>query len=639
MLRRAAIFMGLIALAVPAKAYVTSAILEYSCDDQAAFFLNGNPIIKRTNFAPFDYSVLSTSDGTLPMEYFNNFGDNLLAVENFDTEGGNMSISYRFTVHTNDGDPIVIWGDPEQAKMLYLSKAQRNPEGWNQIGFDDSKWVPARLATATKFEYYGFPTLFDASLGGLFDDPAVPRLAHNFNMACNAGDHNLYRSHFRFPNKQAKVQAVIQPANASVGQQVAVRLLPGPDSAEFSQFNILGWIPQGLQLVSSAPGAKFDPKLSRISWSFNRKDLQVGFARMNLAQVISAGGWRAPEKALGPFKPGKGRRKLNTPDAIWNDGASFSSNKPGWFKVSPHGVDLSRGRPTILGVIFHSQLRVGGIDTSRSLDVDAVRLNYSFDGGSTLQLKNGVNVARMSSNQYWFDGYYDATEDRKWTWEDLSNLAIQVMAVARGTADNNLLAGLEVTVKYYTPTSAVAWFYAKVTEPKCKTLEIKTGAFRTGSPLLTSDPVELVVNSSACAPTPVPTPTFTPIPIAIMVVPTATPVPPAGKDMSSVQPFKLANVKVNPDPVNFAGTFIEFSSILDGEVTLNVFNATTGKAVRVMKGNVIRPGNNQIFYNALDNNNKVLTPGQYTFELVAEKGGKRESKQGNFEFIKARRKK
>ena len=56
-------------------------------------------------------------------------------------------------------------------------------------------------------------------------------------------------------------------------------------------------------------------------------------------------------------------------------------------------------------------------------------------------------------------------------------------------------------------------------------------------------------------------------------------------------------------------------------------------------GGSFRPGNNQLFYNALDSNDKVLTPGRYTFELVAEKNGHRESSQGAFEFVKGRKKK
>lgn len=633
---RALACLAMLSLAQPAQAYVTSAVLEYSVDDQAAFFLNGSPILKRSNFAPFDFSVLSTSDGTLPMELFNTTGENVLAVENFDTEGDHMSISYRFTVHTSDGDPIVIWSDPEQAKMLNLKKEQRNPEGWTQVGFDDSAWTPAKLGTEIKYTHFSFPQLPDESLGGLFGDPFVPRLAHNFNMKCNTGDHNLYRSRFRFPDKPGKVQAIFAPAQASKGQKVAVRLVPGPDSAEFSQFNVLAWLPAGLEPTSTAPGAKYDAKLRRLSWSYNRQDLKVGYAKMNLAKVVSASGWKSPEKALGPFKSGKGRRKLNTPDSVWNDGAGFSANRPAWFKTSPHGVDLKSWRPQILGVLIRSQMKLGGKDTATSLGADAVRLNYSVDGTQRGALEKDALVSRMSSPDYWFDGWYDASEDRKWSWEDLDRLQVKIEATARGTQDLNLLSALEVTVKYYTPSSASPWFYAQVTEPRCTTLKVSTGTFRAGNPLLASDPVDLPVNQALCPPKPAPTATHTPIPKQQMVAPTPEPKGP-GLALQGENRFGLGCLEVNPSPVNFAGAFIQFCVTKDVDITLNVYSGSTGKLVRQLKGGAFRPGNNQLFYNALDDNGKPLAQGKYIFELFAEKDGFKEMRNGSFDFVKKRK--
>jgi hypothetical protein len=139
----------------------------------------------------------------------------------------------------------------------------------------------------------------------------------------------------------------------------------------------------------------------------------------------------------------------------------------------------------------------------------------------------------------------------------------------------------------------------------------------------------------------VPTPTETPIPKIAMVAPTPQPTRPIsnGRELVSDLRFGLGNLRVNPDPVNFAGTFIEFSVNKDVDITLNVYSATTGKLARQMKGGAFRPGNNQLFFNALDDNGKVLAPGQYTYELVAEKDGHKEVRNGGFEFIKARRKK
>ena len=628
-------------LSIRAQAYVTSALLEYTVDDQASFFLNGSPILERSNFCPFNFDALSTADGTLPMELFDSYGENELAVEDFDLEGYHMSISYRLTVHTSDGDPIVIWSDPGQAKTLHLSKEQKDPAGWTALHFDDSAWQPAVLATEIKGPFDAFAQLHDPAFGGLLGlDAYAPRLSHNFNMKCNTQDHNLFRSKFRFPDKPARVTALVNPPQGVAGQKIAVRLVPGPDSVEFSQFNLLSWVPQGMEVTSASPGSKWDPKLRRLSWSFRKSDLQVGYAKMPLQSILSASGWSSPAKALGPFKPGKGRRKLNTPDAVWNDGAVFTANRPGWFKLGPHGVDLSKVRPIILGVIFRSQMKLGGKDNANVAEADAVMFNYSVDGTQNGALKDDVEVSRMTANDYWFDGYYDASEDRHWTWEDLQRLAVKVEARARGTQDKNLLSSVVATVKYYLPVNASPYFFAQVTEPRCATLKLNTGVYRTGSPLLSSDPVDLKVNAALCPATPVPTPTFTPIPIQLVVAPTPEPPKQAtdpGKTMVGENRFELGCLSASPEPFNYAGTFVSFCVKKDVNVTLTVYSASTGKVERRMKAGSFRPGDNQVFYNAQDENGKILSPGSYIFELLAEKDGHREVRNGTFEFVKKKR--
>ena len=628
--------LSLALLATQAKAYVTSAVLEYTCDDLAAFYLNGSPILERSDFAPFNFEVLSTSDGTLPMELFNPYGDNVLAVENLDTEGYRMSISYRFTVHQSDGDPIVIWSDPEQAKTLHLAKAEHDPAGWNQVSFDDSAWKPASAATELVGPFDVLGGLKDPAFGGLLSKAYVPRLAHNFNMKCNTGDHNLFRSHFRFPDKQAKVMTLVNPPQAAKGTKVAVRLVPGPDSAEFSQFNVLAWLPAGLDFVSASEGVKYDANLRRLSWSFGKRDLEVKYATLPAQSILSASGWSSPEKVLGPKKPGKGRRKLNTPDALWNDGAGFTGGRPGWFKMAPHGVDLSKWRPIILGVIFHSQIKLGGKDMGSKQEADFVGLNYSVDGSTQGALRDDVEVSRMTANDYWIDGYYDATEDRKWTWEDLSRLAVKLEARARGAQDKNLAASIAVTVKYYLPSKASPYFYATVSEPQCKTLKLNTGVFRAGAPLLSSDPTDLKVNVAMCPATPVPTPIPTPIPKREMVAPTPEPtrVVEAGRDFKSENRFQLGCLNLNPSPFNYAGTFVQFCVKKDVDVTLNVYSATTGKLARQVKAGSFRPGDNQVFFNALDDDGKLLAVGDYTFEIVAEKDGFKEIRNGIFKMAK-----
>lgn len=626
------------ALAVPLRAYVTSAVLEYSVDDKVSFYLNGSTILALSDFAPFNYEVLSTADGTLPMDLFKPNQDNLLAVEDHDVEGGNMSVSYRFTIHFSDGDPLVIWSDPTQSKFIHLHKDQPDPPGWILPGFDDRAWAPAARVTELKFPFFAFPLLPDPAFSGFLGGGGVPRLSHTFNMNCTTADHNLFRSHFRFPNHPAKVVALINPPQAARGQRVAVRLLPGPDTTELNQFNLLAWLPQGLTLAGAAPGYQYAPQLRRLAWSFDRRDLKVGYAHMPAVTVLSAGGWRAPEKALGPPKAGKGRRQLNTPASVWDDGAAFYANRPAWFRLAPPGVDLRQWRPLIQGVIFHSQMRLGGKNTATDTGADAVMFNYSVDGGRNAALANDVDVARMSTSDYWFDGYYDASEDRRWTWEELGQLAVRIMARARGDDDRNLLSSVVATVRYYSPAEASPWFYAVVDEPRCATLKLNTAVFHLGQGALASDSVDLPVNQALCPATPVPTPTSTPIPKREMVAP--TPEPPkaesAGLALHGENRFDLGCLAVDPEPFNYAGTFVSFCVKKDVNVTLNVYSADTGKLARQMEAGAFRAGDNQFFFNAQDDQGKELAPGAYVFELVAEKNGYKEVRNATFHCSSSR---
>jgi len=628
---------ALACLPAPGRAYVTSATLEYACDDLLAIWINGTQILDGSikTFSPFDYAVLSTSDGTLPLEVFNANGDNVLAVENLDLEGGNMYTSYRLTVHQSDGDPIKIWSIPEQAKMLHLRFAQRSPLGWEQPSFDDSAWGRGVEVTATKSVYSAAPILPDKAFAGFAGMHAfVPFESSTFNAGgILTRDHNLFRSHFRFPEHPAQVQALLRPAQAAVGQQVAVRLVPGPDTSELSQFDVLAWLPQGLEPVSLSPGGAWDARLRRAHWSYGRRDMVVRFVKMGLQAAESAPGWKEVGRMLGLEKPGKLKRRQNTPDAVWNDGAVMSPVQAGWFKFAPAGVDLSRGRPQILGVIFHTQMRVGGFNTQNQTESDAVLLNYSVDGGERGALQDDVEVSRASINTYWFDGYYDASEDRHWTWEDIDRLRVKFQCRPRGNPDSNLIASCVVTVKCFNPSKASPWFYAKVTEPGCADLRLNAGLFRAGSALTSSDPVLLPVNRQLCAPTPAPTPTAMAVPKALLRAPTPEPTRDSGKAMASDVRFQLACVAANPEPFNYAGTFVSFCLKADADVTLNVYGSEDGKLVRQIKVGAMRPGDNQFFYNALDDSGALLRPGEYLFELVAEKDGHKETRNATFHMV------
>jgi hypothetical protein len=301
--------------------------------------------------------------------------------------------------------------------------------------------------------------------------------------------------------------------------------------------------------------------------------------------------------------------------------------------MAPHGVDLSVTKPRILGVLFRAQMRLGGKDTENTTDADEIMLNYSTDGSEHQALKHDVLFSHMTSSDNWFNAYYDATEDRKWTWDDISNLAVKVVAKARGTVSTDLMSSLVCTVKYYVPSGASPWFIAEVTDPACDTLTLNTATFRPGSPLLNSDPVDLHVNIAQCEPTPVPTPTDTPVPIEIAVVPTATHTPAPGQPPTVFKIHPTLN-SVDPEPFNYAGCFVNFTIKTDADVALNVYDTDSGKAVREIKAVSFRRGDNQLFFNAQDYEGHMLRPGAYLFELVATRDAFKETASGTFHFVK-----
>jgi hypothetical protein len=614
------------------RAYVTSAVLEYSVDDTVAFHLNGNVLLERSETHPFDYAVLSTSDGSLPLELFNMNGDNVLAAENFDTEGGAMGLSYRLTVHQSSGDPVVVWSDPSQTRFLHLSRAQASPQGWTQPEFNDSAWEQAKSGR-TDNQNVVWASLPDEAFSGLFGGGRVPFMTHKANALSTGGDHNLLRNHFRFPSVPAKVGGIVNPAQAVRGSQLAVRVFPGRDVAEFSSFYLLAWLPKNVELASQSPGGRYDPATRRLVWAFDKRNTQVEYPKIGLGSVLESPGWRNPEKALGLEKSGKGTRQLNTPTVIYEDGAEFS-NGQGWFKMQPPQVDFSKGAPTILGVIFHSQLRVGGQDNNRKREVDEVLFNYSVDGSNRGALKEDAAVGRMTVRDYWFDGYYDASEDRKWSWDDIKNLRVSFKTRVNGGREFDKIASCVAVIKAFRPANVAPYFFAKVLEPNCGELSLNLGIMQPRSPLVTSDPLKVPVNTALCAPTPTPRPAPTPPP---PVLPTPEPTravevaaKESGKVMTGVYRIGLGCLSNRPEEFNYAGTFIYFCIKSEAEITLRVYRAGDGVMVREMKAGSFRSGDNQIFYNARDNAGKSLKPGNYIYELIAASQGESMSRNSSF---------
>jgi hypothetical protein len=615
------------------RAYVTSAFLEFNADDEVAFYLNGSPLAARCEFGPFDYQCISTADGSLPLELFKANEENTLGVENFDTEAGAMFVAYRLTVYHSDGDPVVIWSVPEQSKFLHLAKEEKDPLGWTEPNFDDSKWTQAIGINHTS-QWVDSPRLVDAAFANLLGVGYVPQLVHRYDAMCRGGDHNLFRSKFRFPNNPAKVEIIVNPLKAVYGQTISVRMIPGPDTTEISQFNMLAWLPNNLQLTNFAPGAQYDSALRRISWKTSNRDMHLGYEKLYAEKVIFSGGWGAAEKVLGPPKAGKARHAHNVPGPLYEDGSTITQGSEAWFKMAAPKVDFSQGIPKIQGVIFRSQLKMGARSNNGHLETDRVLFNYSVNGKTKGVLKKDVNVARTNADANWIDGYYPASEDRKWSWDDLKNLMVMFKGVQVGNRDKNMMANVSCIVRYYYPNRVAPWFQAKVLEKACTDIQLKTGVFRFGSNMTSSDPMTIKVNESQCAPSPVPTPTYTPVPIQIAKPqPTSTPVPKGAPPIAS---SGLGCLSVSPDPMDYGGAFISFCLKSGASVSVTIYTES-GKGMRRIAATEFRAADlNQVFFNGLDDNNILLPPGRYLCELRAEKEGHAETRNTYFSMVRKR---
>jgi hypothetical protein len=122
-----------------------------------------------------------------------------------------------------------------------------------------------------------------------------------------------------------------------------------------------------------------------------------------------------------------------------------------------------------------------------------------------------------------------------------------------------------------------------------------------------------------------------------MRAPTPEPTRVVGTKMVGENRFELGCLSANPQPFNFAGTFVSFCMKSGADITLNIYSALDGKLQRQIKAGNFRPGsNNQIFYNALDDNGRQLQPGAYVFELVGEKNGYKETRNATFTFKRDR---
>ncbi len=610
-----------------AGAYVISATLEYSVDDSVNFHLNGRPLLLKSEPHPFDYAVLSTSDGSLPLGWFNMNGENVLAAENLDMEGGVMLMSYRLSVQHSGGDAVVVWSEAENTRFLHLEPGQAAPPRWTLPDFDDKAWGPA-VETRAEGEFVGRASLFDPAFDGLLGQKGrVPMLSHQFSAGSTGGQRNLFRSRFQFPNRMDRPQLLMNPPTARRGDKVALRVLPGRDTADLGDFGLFVLIPQGLKVHSTPSEASYDAAKSMLSWQFRKDMVKAGMLTLTAGAVLKAPFWSRPEKVLGGKKPGKPVLKLNIPDALYQDGARMAPDTQAWFQMAPPPHQDGPQAPRILGVIFHSQILPKGWDGIRRREVDKVLFNYSVDGRMQGALKQPVNIIKASNLHYWVDGYYDASADRAWTWGDLARLKVAIQASPVGKPDPGLMASLWVNVRTWEPVSVAPVFYATVEEAACRELALRAGTWRLGSQPLGSDPLLLKVNPGLCAPLPTPTPAPTLTPPA-RPQPTSTP---SGPALLSEQPG-LGCLDSAPKPFKRGGAFVYFCLKRPAAVRLNVYEASSGRRLRSLDAGEFRAApKHELFFNGLDDAGAPLRPGSYLLEVEAVHAGRREIRQERVE--------
>jgi hypothetical protein len=100
-------------------------------------------------------------------------------------------------------------------------------------------------------------------------------------------------------------------------------------------------------------------------------------------------------------------------------------------------------------------------------------------------------------------------------------------------------------------------------------------------------------------PTPLPTPTDTPIPTVV--------VRPAG--------IEVTGLSSNPEPFKRGGVFVYFNISAPASIQLRVLGPNG--TVRTLDAGDFQAGKNQLFYNGLGDNKRLILPGSYTYEIVA----------------------
>jgi hypothetical protein len=632
-----------------ARAFVTSATLEYSAPHPAKFYLNGVEIKNyESQFAHFnDYDLISSSDGSLPLELFRYKTENVLAIYQKGFGGWheftNMGVSYRLTVYQSAGAPIVVWSEPGNTKYLHFNPGQDLPVGWEKPGFDDSKWqesISARMIT----DYWGWAELADPNFTGfLGNEGHVPFLSNNKVGNASAGMINIFRSTFKLPDKPGKLVVYPYTPKAKQGEKVLVQLIPARDCASMGNLQASAVLPKGLDPLQ-APGATFDGATRTLSWRYPSPAKNLA---TNIESILENNGFVQPHKAFGPWKPNRPPKDYirNMTTDEYYDSSSFPSGASAWFKMSPPPFKDSATAPIILSVTFMTQFLPRGFNGLISYTVDHILFNYSIDGTMNgVKPDRGVNITKFAGgngSQNWSTGYFDATYDRHWTWTDLENLKIHFFAKQVGDRKlDNLLLSCIASVRYYDPKDVKPYFYATLSEPGCKALTI-TANVKSLVNDASSSGSAVIMASNNCAPTPrptstpiPPTPTRAPTPRPGVTPPTPPPTPTAKPTPVPTSPPSpkpgIKDVSSSPEPFKRGGVYVQFS--INNSVTglkLNVFNSA-GQILVSVDGGAFSAGANQVFFDGLDAKKKALPPGVYEYEIQATAGQMQESFRGRF---------
>jgi|ERR1035437_1120781 hypothetical protein len=120
---------------------VTSATLTINADDDFIVYINGAKVFDSAVQPGNTWQSIYTIDVS---SYFF-CGDYVLAINYYDTLASIVSLTYKLTLHIDDGSTVVLNSDGTNEKQMingnYLLLTQVFPPGWNNVAYDDSAWA------------------------------------------------------------------------------------------------------------------------------------------------------------------------------------------------------------------------------------------------------------------------------------------------------------------------------------------------------------------------------------------------------------------------------------------------------------------------------------------------------------------